>query len=55
LKLVWTPDGEDPNRADSPPSLFTAIQEQLGLRLEAKKAPIGMLIIDRAEKPAEGQ
>jgi uncharacterized protein (TIGR03435 family) len=38
---------------DSPPSIFTAIQEQLGLRLEAHKAPAEVLVIDHAEKPSE--
>jgi uncharacterized protein (TIGR03435 family) len=33
------------------PSIFTAIQQQLGLRLEATKAPVEVLIIDHAEKP----
>lgn len=35
------------------PSLFTAIQEQLGLRLESSKGPVEMLIVDRAEKPSD--
>jgi uncharacterized protein (TIGR03435 family) len=35
---------------DSAPSIFTAIQDQLGLRLESKKGPVEMLVIDHAEK-----
>jgi uncharacterized protein (TIGR03435 family) len=34
-------------------SVFTAIEEQLGLRLESQKAPIGVLVIDHVEKPSE--
>jgi uncharacterized protein (TIGR03435 family) len=43
------PDEYPPN--PDGPSLFEAIQEQLGLRLLATKAPVEMLVIDRAEKP----
>jgi len=38
---------------DNPPSVFEAIQQQLGLKLESTKGPVEVLVIDRAEKPSE--
>jgi uncharacterized protein (TIGR03435 family) len=35
------------------PSLVAAVQEQLGLKLEVKKAPVEMLVVDRVERPSE--
>ena len=52
LKLEWTPESAQ-TAADPSVSLFTAIQEQLGLRLRAQKVPVEMLVIDHAEKPSE--
>ena len=45
----------DPNSvpAAAAADIFAAIQEQLGLRLEASKAPIDVLIVDKIEKPTE--
>jgi uncharacterized protein (TIGR03435 family) len=37
----------------SGPSIFSAIQEQLGLKLESTKAPVDVLVIDHVEKPSE--
>lgn len=46
--LQWTPD----NTPDANgPSIFTAIEEQLGLRLEARKAPVETLVIEKVERP----
>jgi uncharacterized protein (TIGR03435 family) len=43
--------GEPPETA-GPPGLFTAIQQQLGLRLEATKGPVDALVIDHVERPS---
>ena len=40
-------------RADGLPDLFAAFQEQLGLRLDATKAPVDVLVIDRVSRPSE--
>jgi uncharacterized protein (TIGR03435 family) len=43
-----------PNAAAEPiPSLFTAVQEQLGLKLESARGPVEVLVIDSVQKPAE--
>jgi len=42
-----------PGDPDDPPDLFTAFQQQLGLKLEATKTPVDVLVIDRVSKPSE--
>jgi uncharacterized protein (TIGR03435 family) len=64
FSLVWTPDqlltaAPNPNalapgdRGDVPPNLFTAVQQQLGLKIDATKLRIEVLVVDKAEKPTE--
>jgi uncharacterized protein (TIGR03435 family) len=52
--LEWTPDmAADSNDAPTQPSLYAALQEKLGLKLESRKVPVPVFTIERAEKPAE--
>jgi uncharacterized protein (TIGR03435 family) len=53
--LRWTPDDAPPSfkeRPDAPPGLFTAVQQELGLKLESTKAPVDVLVVDGVERPS---
>jgi uncharacterized protein (TIGR03435 family) len=54
--VKWTPEGAvaaaDPN-LEAPPDIYTAFQQQLGLKLESTKAPVDLFVLDRVEKPSE--
>jgi uncharacterized protein (TIGR03435 family) len=51
--LSWTIDRGRPPLETDGPSIFVALQEQLGLKLEPQKAPVMTIIVDRLEKPVE--
>jgi uncharacterized protein (TIGR03435 family) len=62
LTLRWTPDAGTPSLLGLPPAappsvdpdapnIFTAVAEQLGLKLEAGRGPVNVVVIDRLEKP----
>jgi uncharacterized protein (TIGR03435 family) len=63
--LKWTPDGQQlqaagaqPNAPplpdpDAPPDIFTAFQQQLGLKLESTRAAVDVIVIDRVSKPSD--
>lgn len=53
FQLTWTRDeSRVPADANAAPGLFTAIQEQLGLKLDATRAPADVFAIDHAERPS---
>jgi uncharacterized protein (TIGR03435 family) len=62
--LKWTPDESQfggmgakvpppTDAADAPPPLFTALPEQLGLKMDAEKATVKTLVMDHADKPGD--
>jgi uncharacterized protein (TIGR03435 family) len=54
--LEFSAEGRDVGAATvpgDPPSIFTALQEQLGLRLESTPAPVEVFVIDKVERPTE--
>jgi uncharacterized protein (TIGR03435 family) len=64
FNLNWTPDDSQfggmaarmpppTDNTNPPPALYTAIQEQIGLKLDAIKAPTDVMVIDHVEKPSE--
>jgi uncharacterized protein (TIGR03435 family) len=48
VQLEWSPD---PQAGDARPSLFTALQEQLGIRLREDRGPIEVIVIERLDRP----
>jgi uncharacterized protein (TIGR03435 family) len=50
ITLKWTPDSQQ-GTADSGPSIFAALEEQLGLKLESTKGPVDTIVVDHVEKP----
>jgi uncharacterized protein (TIGR03435 family) len=50
VKLVWTPDDRPVPEDQQGASIFAAVQEQLGLKLESRKGPMEVMVVDRAEK-----
>jgi uncharacterized protein (TIGR03435 family) len=55
FQLTWSPDDAAPPSPDvaAPPDIFTALEEQLGLKLQPGKEEIDTLVIDHVEYPSE--
>lgn len=52
FQLKWTQDETAaPTDGSAPPGIFTAIQEQIGLKLEPTKAPADVMLVDKVERP----
>jgi uncharacterized protein (TIGR03435 family) len=60
IALEWTPDrtrlppsGDPALTASDKPSIFAALQEQLGLKLEPERGPVNVVVIDHIERPTQ--
>jgi uncharacterized protein (TIGR03435 family) len=63
FQLMWTPDEfqfaglgvkpPPPSDKDTAPDLFTAFQQELGLKLESTRAPVDVVVVDHVERPSE--
>lgn len=55
--LKWTPDDAGPSKeggsTEANVSIFTAVQEQMGLKLQPTRGPVDTLVIDHAEQPSQ--
>ena len=52
IELKWTPDDQQ-GTPDAGPTLFTALEEQLGLKLVPAKGPVDTFVVDHVERPTE--
>ena len=52
ITINYTPERNMPHAGDTAISILTAVQQQLGLKLEPRTAPVRMFVIDHIEKPA---
>ncbi len=53
IALRWNPDPLNPAADPNVPSLLTAVEEQLGLRLQRREEPVEVVVVDRIDRPTE--
>jgi uncharacterized protein (TIGR03435 family) len=53
VRLRWSLDGMSAGATDAPPDMFTAIQEQLGLKLQNSRGPVMTLVVDHVDLPTD--